>query len=45
MEMRRDASLEHGLKVVWVSQCISILSPRIDIFVMGQCIWLGMEEA
>src|SRR5882724_5657863 len=35
--------MEHGLEVVWVSQCISILSMRVDIFVMGQCIWLGTQ--
>src|SRR5882724_844742 len=28
-----------------VSQCISILSMRIDIFVMGQCIWLGTQPS
>src|SRR5882724_9752819 len=26
-----------------VSQCVSILSTRIDIFVMGQHIWLGAQ--
>src|SRR5882724_6759918 len=28
---------------MWVSQCISILSTRIDIFMMGQHIWLGTQ--
>src|SRR5882724_4478730 len=28
-----------------VSQHISILSPRIDIFMMGQCIWLGTQPS
>src|SRR5882724_2691229 len=28
---------------MWVSQHVSILSTRIDIFVMGQCIWLGAQ--
>ena len=26
-----------------ISQCISILSVRINIFVTGQCIWLGTQ--
>jgi len=37
--------LEHGLEVMRVSQSISILSTRIDIFVMGQHIWLGTQPA
>src|SRR5882724_12638750 len=28
-----------------VSQCISILSLRIDIFATGQCIWLGTQPS
>src|SRR5882724_13399558 len=30
---------------MWVSQCISILSTRIDIFATGQCIWLGARPS
>src|SRR5882724_10497239 len=30
---------------MWVSQCISILSPRIDIFTTGQWIWLGTQPS
>src|SRR5882724_7444394 len=28
---------------MWVSQCISILSTRVDIFTTGQRIWLGAQ--
>src|SRR5882724_4065076 len=38
-------SLEHRLEVMQVSQCISILSTRIDIFAMGQRIWLGAQPS
>src|SRR5882724_2552574 len=38
-------SLEHGLEVMWVSQHVSILSMRINIFTMGQCIWLGAQTS
>src|SRR5882724_11940486 len=30
---------------MWVSQCVSILSMRIDIFTMGQRIWLGAQPS
>src|SRR5882724_4584503 len=30
---------------MWVSQCISILSTWIDIFAMGQHIWLGAQPS
>src|SRR5882724_9381010 len=30
---------------MWVSQHISILSMRIDIFAMGQGIWLGAQPS
>src|SRR5882724_12655888 len=30
---------------MWVSQSVSILSMRIDIFAMGQCIWLGAQPS
>src|SRR5882724_2558534 len=30
---------------MWVSQHVSILSTRIDIFVTGQCIWLGAQPS
>jgi len=43
--MQQLTSLEHGLEVVRVSQCVSILSTRVDIFTMGQCIWLGAQTS
>src|SRR5882724_12808144 len=43
--MQYLTSLEHGLEVMWVSQCVSILSTRIDIFATGQCIWLGAQPS
>ena len=30
---------------MWVIQCVSILSTRIDIFVMGQCIWICTQPS
>jgi len=30
---------------MWVSQHLSILSTRIDIFAMGQHIWLGAQPS
>jgi len=43
--MQQLTSLEHGLEVMWVSQHVSILSMRIDIFVMSQRIWLGTQPS
>src|SRR5882724_4925559 len=31
------------MEVMGVRQCVSILSPRLDIFSMGQCIWFGTQ--
>src|SRR5882724_4738737 len=30
---------------MWVSQCISILSIRVNVFTIGQCIWLGTQPS
>src|SRR5882724_2529813 len=37
------ASFEHRLEVMGVSQRVSVLSMRIDIFAMGQHIWFGTQ--
>src|SRR5882724_10320173 len=43
--MQQLTSLEHGLEVMGVSQCVSILSMRIDIFTTGQRIWFGTQSS